>query len=53
MSATEGRWSLRAERRDALALSLVALAVFGFSWALLHRGFYTHDQIVDTPVYQR
>jgi uncharacterized membrane protein len=53
MSTSEQRWSLPAERRGALALGLVALAVFGVAWALLHRGFYTHDQIVDTPVYQR
>src|SRR5436305_8347741 len=53
MSTTEQRWSLPAERRGPVALGLVALAVFGLAWALLHRGFYTHDQIVDTPVYQR
>jgi uncharacterized membrane protein len=53
MSASEQRWSLPADRRAAAASALVALAVFGFAWALLHRGFYTHDQIVDTPVYQR
>jgi Glycosyltransferase family 87 len=53
MSTTEHRWSLPAERRGPAALALVALAVFGFSWALLHRGFYTRGQIVDTPVYQR
>jgi hypothetical protein len=34
-------------------VGLVALAVFGFAWAVLHRGFYKRDQIVDTPVYQR
>jgi len=28
------------------------MLVFAGSWALLHRGFYRHDQIVDTPVYQ-
>jgi hypothetical protein len=53
MNATEQRWSLPAERRAPVALGVVALAVFGLAWALLHRGFYTHDQIVDTPVYQR
>ena len=53
MSARQERWSLPAERRGPLALALVALAVFGLAWALLHRGVYTHDQIVDTPVYQR
>ena len=53
MSTTEERWSLPAERRVALAAGLVALAVFGAAWAVLHRGFYRRDQIIDTPVYQR
>jgi len=53
VSTTEERWSLPAERRVALAAGLVALAVFGAAWTLLHRGFYRRDQIVDTPVYQR
>ncbi len=53
MSTTQERWSPPAERRLALAAGLVALAVFGSVWALLHRGFYARDQIVDTPVYQR
>ncbi len=53
MSTTEERWSLPAERRVALAAGLVALAVFGAAWALLHHGFYRRGQIVDTPVYQR
>src|SRR5919199_2563815 len=53
MSAREERWSRPAERRQALAVALVALAAFAAAWALLHRGFYERDQIVDTPVYQR
>jgi hypothetical protein len=53
MSASQEHWSLRAERRQALAAGLVALAAFGAAWGLLHRGFYARDQIVDTPVYQR
>src|SRR3954463_9641603 len=53
MSASQERWSPPAETRQAAAAGLVALAVFGAAWALLHRGFYTRDQIVDTPVYQR
>jgi hypothetical protein len=53
VNTTQERWSLPAERRVALAAGLVALAVFGAAWSLLHRGFYRHDQIVDTPVYQR
>jgi hypothetical protein len=53
LNASQERWSLRADARPALAAGLVALAVFGGVWALLHRGFYKRDQIVDTPVYQR
>jgi uncharacterized membrane protein len=53
MSTSQERWSPPAERRQALAVGLVALAAFGAAWGLLHRGFYTRDQIVDTPVYQR
>ena len=53
MNASQERWSLRADARPALAAGLVALAVFGGVWALLHHGFYKRGQIVDTPVYQR
>jgi uncharacterized membrane protein len=53
VSTSQERWSLPVERRQALAAGLVALAVFGAAWALLHHGFYRRDQIVDTPVYQR
>jgi hypothetical protein len=53
LNASQERWSLRADARPALVAGLVALAVFGGVWALLHRGFYKRGQIVDTPVYQR
>ena len=53
MIAKPERWSQPAERRHALVVALVALVAFGTVWALLHRGFYARDQIVDTPVYQR
>ena len=53
MSLSEKRWSPPADARYGLAVGLVALAVFGAAWALLHTGFYARDQIVDTPVYQR
>jgi uncharacterized membrane protein len=46
-------WSRPAEPARAAGLALAALALFGAAWVLLHVGFYTHDQIVDTPVYQR
>ena len=53
MTTSQERWSLPVERRHTLAAGLVALAVFGAAWALLHHGFYRRGQIVDTPVYQR
>jgi uncharacterized membrane protein len=37
----------------ALAAAFVAIAVFVGVWALLHVGFYTRSQVLDTPVYQR
>jgi hypothetical protein len=43
---------LRPERSISAA-AFVAVALFVVSWTLLHVGFYTHKQIVDTPVYQR
>ena len=36
-----------------VAAAFVAVAVFSGAWALLHVGFYTRGQIIDTPVYQR
>jgi hypothetical protein len=41
-----------AEQRRALLVAALALVLFTASWAALHVGFYTRDQIVDTPVYQ-
>jgi hypothetical protein len=35
------------------AALFAAIALFVVSWTLLHVGFYTHDQILDTPGYQR
>jgi Glycosyltransferase family 87 len=42
----------RPDREVALA-ALTAVAVFVGTWTALHHGFYTHRQIIDTPVYQR
>jgi hypothetical protein len=42
----------RADREVALA-AFTAVAVFVGTWTALHHGFYTHRQIIDTPVYQR
>ena len=44
--------NLRPDRTYAVA-AFAAVAVFVGTWTLLHVGFYTHKQIVDTPVYQR
>jgi hypothetical protein len=43
------RWSRPA---DGWTIAACA-AIFVGAWLLLHVGFYRHDQIVDTPVYQR
>ena len=36
-----------------LGNAAAAVALFLVSWALLHHGFYAHNEIVDTPVYER
>jgi hypothetical protein len=52
MSVRLASWSQPASPRRAVLAAGIALLVFGASWGLLHKGFYRHDQIVDTPVYQ-
>jgi Glycosyltransferase family 87 len=42
----------RPDREVALA-AFTAVAVFVGTWQALHHFFYTHRQIIDTPVYQR
>ena len=42
-----------AERPLAAAATLAALVLLLIAWGVLHRGFFTHHQIVDTPIYQR
>jgi hypothetical protein len=37
----------------AFAATLAACVLFLVAWGLLHRGFFTHDRIIDTPVYER
>ena len=36
----------------AFAATLVACTLFLVGWGVLHRGFFTHDRIIDTPVYE-
>jgi uncharacterized membrane protein len=53
MTGRHDRTSLprRSEPRIARA-AFVALALYIGAWSLLHVGFYTHKQVLDTPVYQ-
>jgi len=37
----------------AVAATIAAIALFLVGWGVLHRGFFKHDPIVDTPVYER
>src|SRR6202158_3528082 len=53
MAVRSESWSRPAELVRWLILVALALVVFVGSWSALHAGFYTSDQIVDTPVYQR
>ena len=52
IAQTETLNRLRPESR-ALVAALVAIGLFGCAWGLLHVGFYRHDQVIDTPIYQR
>lgn len=53
MNASLVRLSQPAERLRAPLLAALAIGLFLVAWSLLHRGFYTRDQISDTPVYHR
>jgi hypothetical protein len=44
---------LRSTDPNAVAAGVLALALFAAAWWLLHVGFYTHKQVIDTPIYQR
>src|SRR4051812_11853273 len=52
MSVRLASWSQPASPLRAVVAAALAMVVFGAAWGLLHRGFYTHNEIVDTPVYQ-
>jgi hypothetical protein len=41
-----------APERHIVGAAFAALTLFVVSWTLLHVGFYTRQQILDTPVYQ-
>ena len=53
MSVAPRSWFRPAEPAFAAVATAVALAAFFGSWILLHHGFYTREQVVDTPVYKR
>src|SRR6266516_3838510 len=42
----------RSSERVVVA-AFAAVALFVVSWTVLHTGFYTHKQILDTPLYQQ
>jgi hypothetical protein len=53
MTARPESWSPPADPRRAVVAAGLAIALFVGAWAALHRGFYRHRQIIDTPIYQR
>jgi hypothetical protein len=52
-TAKPERSSRPVDRGVALAATLVAVVLFLVGWAVLHRGYFTSNPIVDTPVYER
>ncbi len=53
MIARPESWSRPADPLRAALVATLAIGLLLGSWGLLHVGFYTRDQIVDTPIYQR
>jgi hypothetical protein len=53
MTTLSASSSRPADTGFAVAATLAAVALFLVGWGVLHRGFFTHDAIVDTPVYER
>jgi hypothetical protein len=53
MTALTASSSRRVDPGLAVAATLVAAALFLVGWGVLHRGFFAHDPIVDTPTYER
>ena len=53
LTARSGSWFRPPSTRNAATVAAgVGVVLFAAAWALLHTGFWTHFQIVDTPVYQ-
>ena len=52
MATRSASWSRPVDTRAWATATLLGGILFAASWGLLHVGFWTHDQIVDTPVYQ-
>jgi hypothetical protein len=53
MTALTASSSRRVDPGLVVAATLVAAALFLVGWGVLHRGFFAHDPIVDTPTYER
>ena len=53
MTTLSASSSRPADTSFAVAATLAAATLFLVGWGVLHRGFFTHDKIIDTPVYER
>jgi Glycosyltransferase family 87 len=53
VAETRSLSSFGPDASHVLAAAFVAIAAFVGVWALLHVGFYTRSQVIDTPIYQR
>jgi hypothetical protein len=52
MTTLSASSSRPADTGFAVAATLVAGVLFLVGWGVLHRGVFTHDRIIDTPVYE-
>jgi hypothetical protein len=53
MSTSSESWSQQAESRRAAVAVTLAIVLFIAAWSAIHFGFYRHNRIADTPIYQR
>ena len=53
MTTLSASSSRPADTTFAVAATLVAAMLFLVGWGVLHRGFFAHDRIIDTPVYEQ